>query len=146
MSRRARRKFTAIFKTEVVLEALKERKSISAPTQQFDLHPDQISVWKKEFLAGTSKVPQEPGDRERESLEQERDQLLRQIGKLQVENDFQKNEWWGIPRRSVSGGPGLCIAQARTAPVRVAHRRTHRSVAPVRICQRPPPQDGRFGW
>jgi hypothetical protein len=37
MSRRDRRKFTATFKTEVVLEALKERKTMSELAQQFDL-------------------------------------------------------------------------------------------------------------
>jgi len=71
MSRRDRRKFTATFKAEVVLEALRERKTISELAQQFDLHPNQISAWKKEFLAGASKVFQEPADPERENLEQE---------------------------------------------------------------------------
>jgi transposase len=90
MSKRDRRKFTATFKTEVVLEALRERKTISELAQQFDLHPNQISVWKKEFLAGASKVFQDPGDHERENLEEERDRLYQQIGKLQVENTFLK--------------------------------------------------------
>lgn len=44
MSRRDRRKFTATFKSEVVLEALKERKTMSELAQQFDLHPTGRSV------------------------------------------------------------------------------------------------------
>ena len=43
MSRRARRNFTASFKAEVVLEALKERRTISEPALQFDLYPNQIT-------------------------------------------------------------------------------------------------------
>jgi transposase len=90
MSRRDRRKFTATFKTEVVLEALRERKTISELAQQFDLHPNQISAWKKEFLAGASAVFESKTEAAQQDLEAERDQLFRQIGKLQVENDFLK--------------------------------------------------------
>lgn len=61
MSRRDRRKFTATLKAQVVIEALKERKTMSELAQQFDLHPNQITTWKKEFLQGaagcSSKVP-----------------------------------------------------------------------------------------
>lgn len=63
MSRRDRRKFTATFKAEVVLEALKERRTISELTQQFDLHPNQITSWKKEFLGSASKVFEGPATR-----------------------------------------------------------------------------------
>jgi transposase len=90
MSRRDRRKFTATFKAEVVLEALRERKTISELAQQFDLHPNQITTWKKEFLAGASTVFEAKTDAAQQELEAERDQLFRQIGKLQVENDFLK--------------------------------------------------------
>ncbi len=48
--KRTRRKFSASFKTKVVLEALKERKTLSELAEQFNLHPHQISAWKKEFL------------------------------------------------------------------------------------------------
>jgi transposase len=90
--RRDRRKFTATFKAEVVLEALKERRTISELAQQFDLHPNQITAWKKEFLSGASKVFEGPVDPQRESLQQERDVLFQQIGRLQVENDFLKKK------------------------------------------------------
>jgi len=90
MSRRDRRKFTAIFKTEVVLEALKERKTMSELAQQFDLHPNQIATWKREFLQGAVSVFESAVDAEREALKQKQDELFQQIGKLQVENDFLK--------------------------------------------------------
>lgn len=89
-TRRDRRKFTAGFKTEVVLEALKERRTISELAQQFDLHPNQITTWKREFLQGASSVFESAVDAEREALKQKQDELFRQIGKLQVENDFLK--------------------------------------------------------
>lgn len=43
-TRRDRRKFTAAFKTEVVLEALKERRTISELDQQFDLQRNQFPL------------------------------------------------------------------------------------------------------
>lgn len=92
MSRRDRRKFTATFKAEVVLEALRERKTISELAQQFDLHPNQITTWKREFLEGAATVFETKKDPQHDVLQQERDQLFQQIGKLQVENDFLKKK------------------------------------------------------
>lgn len=48
--RRSRRKFSAKFKSTVVLEVLMEQKTISEPAQQFEVHPNEISIWKREFL------------------------------------------------------------------------------------------------
>lgn len=90
MSRGDRRKFTATFKTEVVLEALRERKTISELAQQFDLHPNQITTWKRELLQGASSVFESAVDAEREALREKRDELFQQIGRLQVENEFLK--------------------------------------------------------
>ena len=76
MSRRDRRKFTATFKTEVVLEALKERRTMSELAQQFDLHPNQIATWKKDFLAAAPTVFESVVDQEREALKQKQDELI----------------------------------------------------------------------
>ena len=45
-----RREFTSKFKTKVTLEALKERDTLSVLAQKYDLHPQQITNWEKEFL------------------------------------------------------------------------------------------------
>ena len=45
---RSRRKFTAEFKARVILEAIKEHKSLSELAEQFELHPNLISIWKRE--------------------------------------------------------------------------------------------------
>ncbi|MCH8495908.1 MAG: transposase, partial [Balneolales bacterium] len=49
--RQKRRNFTAAFKTKVVLEALKERKTIQQLAVKFDVHPNQITTWKKQVLS-----------------------------------------------------------------------------------------------
>ena len=45
-----RRKFTAKFKAQVAIEALKMRDSITELAKRYDLHPNQISAWKRESL------------------------------------------------------------------------------------------------
>ena len=86
-----RRKFTASFKAKVVLEALKERKSLYELAQQYELHPNQISKWKQEFLQGADQVFKTGAKNRQTPAEQEKERLLKMIGELKVENDFLKN-------------------------------------------------------
>lgn len=91
--RRKKRTLTATFKTKVVLEALKERQTVSELAEQFDVHPNQISTWKKEFLAGAVNAfgNNKEGVRLKES-EQENEEIFKEIGKLKVENDWLKKK------------------------------------------------------
>ena len=85
-----RRKFTANFKTKVVLEALKERESLTDLSQKHKLSPNQISKWKSEFLSGAPQIFSGNRTSAERDIEQERDRLLRTIGELKVENDYLK--------------------------------------------------------
>jgi transposase len=44
------RRKSAKFKTQIVLEDLKERMSMTELAQKFELHPQQISNWKREVI------------------------------------------------------------------------------------------------
>ena len=82
-------KFTTKFKTKVVLEALKERESLSALAEKHGLHSQQISNWKREFVDRAEEVFSNEKSKKSES-EEEKDKLLKTIGALKVENDFLK--------------------------------------------------------
>jgi hypothetical protein len=56
MQKKSRRKFSADFKAKVVLEAIKERNTIEELARKYELHPNQIHIWKKEFLSKVSSV------------------------------------------------------------------------------------------
>ena len=48
--KKSRRKFTAAFKDQVAIEALKERETLAELAKGFEIHPNQIGQWKREFL------------------------------------------------------------------------------------------------
>ena len=83
-----RRKFTSKFKTKVVLEALKERQSVAELAQKYELHPTQISTWKKEFIEGAEQVFESGKKSSKTEAEQEKDRLLKTIGQLKMDVDF----------------------------------------------------------
>ena len=45
-----RRHFSAEFKARVAREALKERKALTELAAEFEVHPNQITQWKKQIL------------------------------------------------------------------------------------------------
>ena len=87
------RKFTAEFKTKVVLEALSERSTIQELAQRHEIHPNMITGWKRHFLERASGVfSRENGEEtgNHKDMEKENQRLYQKIGKLQVEMDFLK--------------------------------------------------------
>lgn len=85
---RTRRKFNSEFKAKVAIEAIKERESISELSKRYELHPNQISAWKKEFLSNASIVFGSDLKYNNDKKEIEKEKLYQAIGQLKVENDF----------------------------------------------------------
>jgi len=85
--KRSRRKFSGAFKARVAIEALKERESLAELSKRFEVHPNIISKWKKEFLEKSSVVFDSKSE---DSLEVDPEKLYAKIGQLEIENDFLK--------------------------------------------------------
>ncbi|MBK7174833.1 MAG: transposase [Bacteroidales bacterium] len=83
-----RRKFTAAFKAQVAIEALKERESMSELAKRFEVHPNMISKWKQEFVERSSEIFET--SRPEDNFEAEREKLFAKIGRLEVERDWLK--------------------------------------------------------
>ena len=89
-----KRTFSAEFKAKVAIEAIKEVKTISELAQIYQVHPNQISLWKKEFLSGAGKVFEKNKQEsdQIEKLKKENDELIHQIGKLTVDINWLKKK------------------------------------------------------
>ena len=93
--KRVKRKFSASFKSQVVIEALKERETLAELSKRFEVHSNMISKWKQEFLERSYEIfetaPQSKID------EKEQEKLFAKIGQLEMERDFLKkslNKVW----------------------------------------------------
>jgi len=87
-----RRKFSSEFKAKVAVEAIKGQRTVNELAREFEVHPNQIAIWKKQFLASASDVFSRGKDREAEKLQEERDRLYKKVGQLQVEVDWLKKK------------------------------------------------------
>ena len=53
---RKRRRFTADFKRRVALEALRERDTVQVIAARYEVHPNQVSAWKRQ-AGGAGALP-----------------------------------------------------------------------------------------
>lgn len=90
--RRKRRKFSPEFKLKVILEALRERLSLAEMAQKFELHPNQISKWKTDFIENAKDNLKPRSEVEKDDSSHELNELYSKIGRLQMENDFLKKK------------------------------------------------------
>ena len=90
--KRKRRTFSADFKLKVILSALQERETLSELSQKYDLHPNQISKWKTDFLDNASHYLKPPDKERKDKDSVNTNELYAKIGQLQIELDFLKKK------------------------------------------------------
>jgi len=87
-----RKRFKSDFKAKVAIEAIKEIKTINQLAQEFNIHPNQISLWKKELLSRATEIFGVVRDKEKKETEQLVPKLYQEIGQLKVELDWLKKK------------------------------------------------------
>ncbi len=85
---RKRRRFTAEFKKRVALEALRERDTVEAIAARFEVHPNQVSAWKRQAVESLGEVFSGSGSKRGAEQEATIRDLHAKIGELTVERDF----------------------------------------------------------
>ena len=89
MAKKDGRRYTAKFKFQVVLEALRSQKADAEIARAYQVHPITLSKWKKEFLEKGAKVF---GGRDAfRASEQKISKLERMLGQKEVELALLKN-------------------------------------------------------
>jgi transposase len=82
-----RRNFTDQFKAKIALEALQGDKTIQEIAAKHQLHPNQVSTWKRQAVEGMADVFAK-GDKPCGPTEAEVKDLTAKTGRLAVESDF----------------------------------------------------------
>lgn len=88
MKRRARRNHTPAFKAKVALAALKNDRTMAQLAEQFDVHPNQIAIWKDQLLEGAAALFERGVNGKASISEPDIKSLHAKIGELVLENDF----------------------------------------------------------
>ncbi len=76
---RIRKKHSPAFKAQVALEAAKQAKTIAELAKQFQVHPVQISQWKKQLLDGMETLFRDGRQRQRDEELVRQAELFEQI-------------------------------------------------------------------
>jgi transposase-like protein len=92
MEKKMRRKHSSEFKAKVALEALKEQKTMSQISQEYMLHANQISDWKKVVTERATELFESTAPAAEPDIESITAPLYQQIGQLKVEMDFLKKK------------------------------------------------------
>jgi putative transposase len=85
-----RKRHSASFKAKVALEAAKQTRTIAELAKAYQVHPVQISKWKKQLLDGVDSLFRDGRRREREEGQADQAELYERIGRLNMEVEWLK--------------------------------------------------------
>ena len=91
---RKRRTFSSKEKAKVALTALQERLPKGEIATQFEVHPNQVSLWKKQAMDGLESIFEDRRKQTDQSDAQNQviEELYQKIGRLQMELDWLKKK------------------------------------------------------
>ena len=82
-----KKSYDSKFKSRVALEALRGELTVAEIAGKYQAHPNQVQQWKKKLMEGASEIFQSKAER-KESKPYTEDDLMKKIGRLEIENDF----------------------------------------------------------
>lgn len=85
-----RRIYAAEIKSKVAMEAIRGDETINNIAKKEEIHPNQVSIWKMELIKGARDIFDRKRGKKPASEEPDREELLKTIGQLNIENDFLK--------------------------------------------------------
>jgi transposase-like protein len=80
-----RKRYDNTFKAKVVLESFKNEKTIAELASDYGVHPNQITQWRKQALEDLPTLFSPNRAKKDKAHEEEKEELLRQIGQLKME-------------------------------------------------------------
>ena len=92
MGRKTRNFYTPQFKAKVALEAVQGIKTINEIAQKHDIHPVQVSTWKKEIQEQASTVFDKNRGKPKINDHERPENLYSEIGRLKMELDWLKKK------------------------------------------------------
>ena len=85
-----RKRHSASFKAKVALEAAKQTRTVAELAKAFQVHPVQISQWKKQLLDGAESLFRDGRRRQPEEERATQAELYERIGRLNMEVEWLK--------------------------------------------------------
>ncbi len=87
-----RRQFTAQFKFQVALDALRGMASINEVASDHEVHPTQVKQWKKQLQEQGAALFNEKADKTQRAQAETETVLYEQIGRLKMELEWLKKK------------------------------------------------------
>jgi putative transposase len=85
-----RKRHSASFKARVALEAASQHKTLAELGKTFQVHPVQISQWKKQLLDGAESLFRDGRRRDHDDSQALQAELYERIGRLNMEVEWLK--------------------------------------------------------
>ena len=87
-----RKRYDAAFKARVAIEAIKGQHTVNEIASAHQIHPHQVTQWKKQALRQLSEVFSNGKSRAELDDEELRNQLYQEIGRLKIELEWLKKK------------------------------------------------------
>ncbi len=90
--KRQRKQYSGALKAKIAIEAIKGQRTVQEIASHYEVHPNQVTHWKKHLLEQAPDVFWQGRAQIEQADEQVKAELYEQIGRLNVELDWLKKK------------------------------------------------------